>query len=81
MRAAISKPKMRKPVKGMRQFLKQNRVIAAIKSIIPKKKMWWYFVAKGRAMWLGRYNRSKYRPHQAEQERARRVRQMANGII
>jgi len=81
MRSAIRRPKIRKPSKGMKQFLKQNRIIQAIKSIIPKKKQWWYSPRESRAMWLGRFNTSKYRPHQGEQEKARRVWQMERGII
>ena len=70
-------PKMRKPVKGMRMFLKQgfNNAKAVIKSIIPRPKQWYYTHGETRSMWLARL-RGNNTPHQGGQEKTRRVRQM-----
>lgn len=83
MRTAIRKPKIRKPVKGMRMFIKQarNSLKKIVKSVVNpnKKKQWWYSSKQVRAMWLRGFNSSRYMPHQGAQEKARRVRQMAAG--
>ena len=78
MKTAIRRPKIRKPVKGMRMFLKQGIVNmkAIVKSVIPKPKQWYYTHAETRGMWLARLAGS-HKPHQGHQEKARRVRQMA----
>ena len=83
MRTAIRKPKVRKPVKGMRMFLKQGMsgIKQVIKSVIPKPKQWYHTGAYMRSRWLSSHSRSKYKPHQGAQEKARRVRQIQRGII
>jgi hypothetical protein len=85
VRTAIRKPKIRKPVKGMRMFIKQahNSLKKTISSVINpnRKKQWWYTSKQVMATWLRRLNTSRYMPHQGNQEKARRVLQMERGII
>jgi hypothetical protein len=82
MKTAIRRPKIRKPVKGMRMFLKQgmSNIKQVIKSVIPKPKQWYYTHSQMRSMWLTGL-RGSHRPHQGAQEKARRVLQMACGFI
>ena len=83
MRTAIRKPKIRKPSKGMKMFLKQgmNAIKQVVKSVIPKPKQWYHTHEYMRVFWLRSHSRSKYKPHQGPQEKARRVSQMARGMI
>ena len=78
MKTAIRRPKIRKPVKGMRMFLKQGitNIKEIVKSVIPKPKQWYYTHAQSRSMWLASL-RGSHMPHQGGQEKARRVRQAA----
>lgn len=84
MRTGNRKPRLnKKPSKGMRQQLKQRT--NAIKSKLRKlshdfrtREQKWFTPRAIRAQWLHSFNTSKYKPHQGEQEKARRVRQMAN---
>jgi hypothetical protein len=82
MKTAIRRPKIRKPVKGMRMFLKQgmSNIKQVVKSIIPKPKQWYHTHSEMRLMWLSGL-RGSHMPHQGAQEKARRVRQMACGFI
>lgn len=77
MRTANRKPKIRKPVKGTRMFMKQSvmNIKKVVKSIIPKPKQWYYSHAESRGMWLAKLA-GNFKPHQGHQEKARRVRQM-----
>ena len=82
MRTAIRKPKINKPSKGMKNFLKQCRKVGtAIKSIIPKPKQWYHSGSYMRSQWLASHSRSCHTPHQGAQEKARRVRQLELRII
>ena len=83
----VNRPRKYKPSRGMRQFEAQNRkavqrrearkVGALKKSMMPKgikeklqKLSAWYNKSK--------HLKGKYTPHQGEQEKARRRRQMGN---
>jgi len=85
MRTAIRRPKINKPTKGMKTHLRQG--LKAVKRAIAlaagptRPDQWWHTSRQVRSMWLGRFNTSKYKPHQGAQEKARRVRQLAQGII
>jgi hypothetical protein len=63
-------------------FLKQGKKIIdkVIESVIPKPKQWWYTHSEMRQNWLSGL-RGSFMPHQGAQEKARRVRQLAAGII
>jgi hypothetical protein len=84
MKTANRKPKLnRKPTKGMKSFFKQQanglaKALRAITSAAPDMTKQNFYTAKAvRAKWL--YSlRGSHMPHQGGQEKARRVRQMAN---
>ena len=80
MKTAIRRPKIHKPTKGMKKQLKQG--LKAFKKMIReaagptnRKDQEWYTPKAVRAQWLASFV-GKHTPHQAAQERARRVRQM-----
>jgi hypothetical protein len=82
MRTAIRKPKLNKPDRGMKMFLKQKRKSLSNaaakftrKLATPKQK--WLSSKAVRAKWLLSHRSSSYMPHQGPQECDRRVRQMA----
>ena len=77
-------PKVNKPTKGQKNYLKQG--LKSLKKILalagptenatPRN---WMTPRAVRASWLLSHSRSKYTPHQGAQEKARRVRQRARG--
>lgn len=81
MKTAIRRPKLNKPTKGQKNYLKQGlnafkRAIAMAADPEPRKKQHWYTARAVRASWLLGL-RGSHMPHQGAQEKARRVKQMA----
>ena len=72
-------PKIHKPSKGMKNFLKQG--VRGLKNAMrkatadPSLKVNWNRPKEARARWLSGF-RGGNQPHQGGQEKARRVRQM-----
>ena len=82
MKTAIRRPKIRKPSKGMKQFLKQNTPAKIVKKIfgVGEQKQWYHSLKAMRSMWLDGFD-TGHTPRQGAQEKARRVRQLERGII
>ena len=81
MKTAIRRPKMHKPSKGMKNFFKQQKksLIKALTGFKGKNfhnEQWWHTAKAMRSQWLTSHSRSKYKPHQGAQEKARRIIQM-----
>ena len=82
MKTGNRKPKLnKKPTKGMKNFFKQGA--KALKSVMAKASgptqradQWWKTHKAVRSEWLLSL-RGSHMPHQGGQEKARRVRQMA----
>jgi hypothetical protein len=71
-------PKIHKPSKGVKNFLKQGvrgMKNALRKAVDPKNKVNWNNPKAARAHWLRGFL-SDVKPHQSGKEKARRVRQM-----
>lgn len=81
MKTAIRRPKMHKPSKGQKTYLKQGlkafkkAIVSAMGPANPNQ--WFRSAADERTRWLGGYRFTNHNPHQGGQEKARRVRQMA----
>lgn len=81
MKTANRKPKLnKKPSKGMKNFFKQG--IKSLKNIMARAsdgtqrpEQWWHTPETLRDMWLYSFS-GNHTPHQGNQEKARRVRQM-----
>ena len=74
-------PRVKKPSKGMKNYLKQGlrafKKAVALAAGPTKKKTSWINPKAARYAWLNSFS-GGHTPHQGHQEKARRVRQMAN---
>ena len=70
-------PKIKKPSKGMKNFLKQGvrGLKKAVRSLTKSDDSHWYNAAAARHQWLSGFH-GGHTVHQGGQEKARRVRQM-----
>jgi hypothetical protein len=83
VKTAIRRPKINKPSKGMKQNLKQGlksikKALAMAAGPTNRTGQTWYTPKQVRASYLFSL-RGSHTPHQGDQEKARRVRQMAAG--
>jgi len=85
VKTANRKPKLnKKPSRGLKILMKQQlkglkKLLIAASGPTKRKDQWWKTPQALRASWLMSFSTSNYKPHQGAQEKARRMRQMANG--